>query len=158
MTTVRELHTQAMALAQQALVQRESGNLAQAAALAATALTFEVDAAQLITNAVSSEPTRSIIYQSAASLALQAGKYAEAQRLVAEALTGFPPPRVEQELKELFEQINFAAHLSVRTDPLNVSEVQLAITGNQVGFGRVDCTPKTGPSPKSTPPPETAVR
>lgn len=137
MSTVRELHRQAMHLAQEALVRRESGDLAAARQFAAQALPIEIQAAELIDKAIESEPTRSILFQSAASLAFQAGDYPTAQRLVAEGLSGFPPPKVEQELKELFEQINFDSHLLVRTGALNVAQMQLAIVGQDVGFGRV---------------------
>ncbi len=126
-----------MALAQEALIYRERGELDAARKLASQALPLEIEAASLVSKEISSEPTRSILYQSAASLAFQAGDYAAAQRLVAEGLAGYPPPRVEGELKDLFEQINFESHLVVRNEPLRSSEVQLSISGESVGFGRV---------------------
>lgn len=126
-----------MALAQEALIRRESGDSDMARELAARALPLEIEAAGLIDETIESEPTRSILYQSAASLAFQAGEYSTAQRLVAKGLSGYPPPRAEQELKDLYEQINFESHLTVRDDPLTSAEMQLSISGDSVGYGRV---------------------
>jgi hypothetical protein len=137
MRTVRDLHREAMALAQDAALYRERGDLDAARELSAQALPLEEQAAALVEKVLESEPTRSILYQSAASLALQAGEHATAQRLVAEGLSGYPPPRVEQDLKDLFEEINFESHLIVRDEPLRSAEMQMSITGDNVGFGRV---------------------
>ncbi len=137
MSTVRELHNQAMQLAQQALLARQSGDFERAEILARQALPIEVQAAERITKTLESEPTRSILYRSAASLAYQSNDFAKAQRLVAEGLAGNPPPRVEQELKDLFEQINFANHLQIRDATLDMNEVQLALTGKEVASGSI---------------------
>ena len=137
MRTVRDLHREAMDLAQEAALLRQRGQNVAAREVAARALPFEVEAASLIEKVVASEPTRSILYQSAASLAFHAEDYATAQRLVAEGLSGYPPPRVEQELKDLFEQVNFESHLVVHDEPLNSAQMQLSIAGDSVGFGRV---------------------
>lgn len=101
MGTVRDLHTQAMKLAQDALLAREAGDVDRAVALAKQALPLEVQAAERITQEQSSEPTRAILYHSSASLAYQAGDYATAQHLIAEGLSGSPPPRIRQELQAL---------------------------------------------------------
>src|SRR4051812_43859896 len=113
MNTVRDVHSQAMELAQEAASARAAGELGRAEALIRQALLLESEAAARIVKDPSSEPTRSIIYRSAASLAYQANDFAMAQRLVFEGLAGYPPPRVEQELKDLYEQINFITHLQV---------------------------------------------
>ncbi|MEA2586963.1 MAG: hypothetical protein QOF33_5048 [Thermomicrobiales bacterium] len=137
MATVRELHNQAMELAQRAMVEREFGNPVTARELAAAALPFEMQAAQMIEKTIESEPTRSILYQSAGSLAYQAGDFALAKRLVAEGLSGFPPARVEQELSELYDKITFLNHLKVRDLALTSAQVQLSIVGKEVGSGLV---------------------
>lgn len=137
MSAVRDLHQQAMTLAQEALIARETGDKTRAAQLAARAFPLEQQAAHLIANSPASEPTRSILYRSAATLAYQAGDYATAQRLVAEGLAGYPAPRTEQELKDLFEQINLASHLQTRDTTLTASQMQLALTGNEVGSGQI---------------------
>jgi hypothetical protein len=137
MSTVRDLHDQAMHLAQDALLARQAGDVTQAENLARQALPLELQAAARVAKEPASEPTRSILYLSAASLAYQCNDFATAQRLVAEGLSGYPPPRVEQELKDFYDQINFASHLQVRDVDLAADDVQLALAGKAVGSGLV---------------------
>ncbi|CAN5393489.1 hypothetical protein BH09PAT4_BH09PAT4_09490 [soil metagenome] len=137
MSTVRDLHGQAMQFAQEALIARESGNDKASVELAKQALSLEIEAAGRISKEKTSEPTRSILYKSAASLAYQAHDLDTAERLVFEGLAGSPPARVRQELKDLYEQINFASHLQVRDTVLGNAQVQLALTGNAVGSGQI---------------------
>ena len=51
------------------------------------------------------EPTRSILYRSAASLAWNCQDYPEVKRLAAEGLSGAPPSRIAGELRELLEMV-----------------------------------------------------
>lgn len=50
------------------------------------------------------EPTRSVLFRSAASIALDAGLPAEARHLIAEGLRGSPPAAIKRELLELLDQ------------------------------------------------------
>lgn len=70
------------------------------------ALSFETKAAALLPPSEESEPSRSILYRSAASLAFNAGDYETAERLVAQGLSGFPPAEIKQELKSLHNDID----------------------------------------------------
>ncbi len=137
MSTVRELHDTAMRLAQDALVARERGDHARAASLAGEAVPAEIEAAERVAKTPASEPTRSILYRSAASLAYQANDFALAQRLVFEGLSGWPSPHVEDELKQLYEQINLAYHLKVRDVVLDGSQIQMSLAGDEVGSGQI---------------------
>src|SRR3712207_2893391 len=96
-TSVRSLHDEAMELSQQALVARNAGDVRRAEELARQACALEAQAAELVPEGKGSEPTRSILYRSAASLAYQCKEYRMAQQLVAKGLAGYPPPRIEQE-------------------------------------------------------------
>ncbi len=137
MSTVRELHNEAAKLAQLALVARHEGKMAQAEDLARQAYERESQAADLVPDNSSSEPTRSILYLSAASLAYQCREFQTAQRLVARGLSGYPPPKIEQDLKDIFEQINFEHHLQVRGVILENRDLQISMRGTSVGSGMV---------------------
>ncbi len=100
MYTVRSLHDEAMELAQLALVARQTGDQERAAALTLEAFGCEAQAADLVPEGVDSEPTRSILYRSAAWLALQANLPDEAVRLAKQGLAGSPPPEIAAELEE----------------------------------------------------------
>jgi hypothetical protein len=105
MKTVNELHDKAMDLAEFAFVAKLRGNPAKADQLFQQAFEYEARAARLVPNESSSEPTRSILYSSAATLALDCNKTHEAEQLITEGLAGNPPPEIEQELIGLYEKI-----------------------------------------------------
>ena len=137
MKSVRELHDKAIELAQLTLIARQNGELEKAEKLAILAYQNESQAADLVPEGQSSEPTRSILYRSAASLAYQCQKFQIAQRLIAKGLSGYPSPEVEQELKDLYEQVNFESHLRMRGILLEENDLQLSIQGDSVGFGMI---------------------
>src|SRR4051794_8562732 len=128
--TVRELHDRAMQLAQDALLARGKSDVELAQSLARQAYELEAQAASMVPLDAASEPTRSILFRSAASLAYQAKELQTAQRLIAQGLCGYPPPRVERELKHLFDQINFDNHLQVSEGvELQSEDLQVAMQG-----------------------------
>jgi len=137
MSKIRQLHDEAMKFAHLALVARNNQEWERAETLARKAYKYELQAAELIPESPSSEPTRSILYRSAASLAFQCKEFPIAQRLIAKGLSGFPTPQVEQELKDLYEQINFESHLQVRGASLENDDFQLSLQGAGVGFGTI---------------------
>ena len=114
MTSVSELHDKAMELAQDALVNRDRGQVDEARRQSAEAMELEAEAASQLENDPATEPTRSILYQSAASLATDAGLLDRAERLIAEGLAGTPPPRVRGELRSLWETVSFGIRLRDR--------------------------------------------
>lgn len=137
MNSVRDLHNEAMRLAQLAMVARHAGEFERAQSLALQAYQYEAEAADLVPNEESSEPTRSILYRSAASLAYQSKEFKVAQRLIAKGLSGYPPVQIEQQLRDLYEQVNFEQHLVLRGVTLADEDLQLALQGNVVGSGTI---------------------
>lgn len=137
MSKVRELHSKAMELAHLSMVARHTQDWDRAESLAREAHLYESQAAELVPEGQASEPTRSILYRSAASLAYQCKDFRAAQRLIAKGLSGYPTPQVEQELKDLYEQVNFEHHLQVRGITLGNEDFQLALQGKSVGSGTI---------------------
>lgn len=101
MSNVSELHTRAMDLAMDAMVARHKGESEQATILTREALRLEAEAADQINRDPSTEPTRSILYRSAAALAYQCGEWEECERLCIRGLIGYPFADTEDELREL---------------------------------------------------------
>ncbi len=137
MTTVRDLHSQAMQLAQLAMVARHEGDTERAQDLARRAYNLEAEAAVLVPEEEASEPTLSILHRSAASLAYQCGEYELAQRQIAKGLSGHPPPEIKRELKTLFRDIDFQLLLHERGVRLDDAELELLLEGDAVGPGTV---------------------
>jgi len=104
-STVRIHHDAAMAYAQDAILAKHEGNTDEARVLYARALPHELAAISTLEEycgtGPETEPTRGILYLSAASLAWCAGDNAEARRLIDIALAGSPTPRTRADLLEL---------------------------------------------------------
>ena len=99
MTATQELHKRAMEAAHEADAAREAKDETRAAHLFYDAFLWERQAAQSVDAAL--EPTRSILFRSAASLALDCGLAAEALDLVRAARAGTPPDAIQAELAEI---------------------------------------------------------
>lgn len=101
MNRVNELHQQAMELAEKAFVARRQKKRDDARALSYQAFLLEKQAAE---NA-QTEPTRSVLHRSAATLARDCEEYREAERLIAAALYGDPPEVIANELRQLLDEV-----------------------------------------------------
>ena len=101
MSSVREFHNQAMQYAQNAVAAAQQKDEDQKILLIDHAMQYEIRAAELLPEEQSSEPTRSILYRSAASFAYQAGNYQEAERLIFKGLSGYPTPISKAQLLDV---------------------------------------------------------
>ena len=114
MTQVNLLHKEAMDLSELAQVAKLRGEVEQSNHLLRQAFAQESSAAALIANQWETEPTRSVLHRSAASLAIECGEFEMANRLIVTALSGNPPVEIAEELQDLFIQINLREYLQRR--------------------------------------------
>jgi len=105
MISIQALHRQAMDMAEMALIAKHQGNLDKANDLFREAYDKEKESAEFFKTLMNEEPTRSVFYRSAASLAVQCQEFREAERLIATALSGEPPVEIAEELRELLERL-----------------------------------------------------
>lgn len=134
MTEDRRLHEDAMRIAHEAfLLKRNDPD--SAIQLFEQAFELERRAAEIAKD--QTEPTRSVLFRSAATLALHGNQYREAERSVAAALIGNPPSEIVEELRDLLEEIYFRRHLELRGVKLSETELQLSLAGPEVGFGTI---------------------
>lgn len=124
MSQIQTLHQQAMDLAEAAAVARLRGAFEQAAQLTRQAFEQEAQAANLIASVLDAEPTRSVLHRSAASLAIECSELRTAERLIATALSGNPPPEIAEELKDLFIQINLSQYLKRQGIDIDINGLQ----------------------------------
>ena len=103
--TVKELHDVAMGIVSDILIGPHINKADVDDKLFRVALKLETEAADKVPKKKESEPSRSILYRSAATIAYRCREYAEAKRLIAEGLSGWPPPEIEKELKDLEKMI-----------------------------------------------------
>lgn len=135
MNHIRKLHEEAMDLAEMAFIARLEGDLERAAQLSQQAYEGEAQAARLMSKAGATEPTRSVLYRSAASLALNCNRFREAERLIAEGLAGDPPAEIAEELRQLYENVLFHRTLDSQGVSLKPDELLMSLSGKAIGFG-----------------------
>lgn len=135
MTTVNDLHPKAMDLAEEAFSLRRKGQDDKAKRLFLEALELERTAALLLPVGEDSEPSRSILFRSAASLAYNAEDFDAAERLIAFGLSGYPPLEIRDELKNLYDDINFQHHLKAQGITLSTNQWLMSIYGNATSYG-----------------------
>lgn len=137
MTTVKKLHRQAMNFAHEATIARNAGDINQAIQLISTAFEHESLAASRVPEGEQAEPTRSILYRSAASLAFQAEHYDQAMRLIALGLSGYPPPKIKFDLLNLLDQVKFKTYLNETAQELTDEGLLIVMRGSAVDVGRI---------------------
>lgn len=135
--SVRQLHEEAMRLSQEAVVARVRGDYESQRQFVKQALMHEVMAAEQVPFAPESEPTRSILYRSAASLAFQAQDFEYTLRLIGEALRGYPPPSVIDELTSLWSSVQHQKYLEDSGIVSIETGVEIRIAGPVVGNAQI---------------------
>jgi hypothetical protein len=105
-------HDKAMNLSQDALVLKLKGK-SGFLDMYAEAFEYEQKAAMIFLNALDNEPKRSILFRSAASLAIQCEKFNEAEQLIEMGLSGKPSSIIAIELRELQAQMKLQLAQSV---------------------------------------------
>lgn len=136
--TTKEMHREAMKYAQDAFVARQDGDEATAISLYHKAFLLEKEAALSLLMQFDKEPTRSVLFRSAASLAYECGELHEAEKMASQGLAGNPPLEIAEELRNLFEDVNLGRHLEMNDLKISSTELQFSLTGNEVGFGIVN--------------------
>ncbi len=135
MMTIQELHNYAMELADLADIAKIKGDVEQAILHFKEALEYERTAAYEARHQRIGEPTESVLFRSAASIAMCCKQWREAEKLIACGLAGDAPEEIAEELRNLLEDVNFGRHLDLKGISLQGNEVQLVIAGNGVGYG-----------------------
>jgi PHD/YefM family antitoxin component YafN of YafNO toxin-antitoxin module len=106
MKNIRDLHHQAMEFADQAFIAILHGKAEEAMVFSRQAFELEREAALELEADKNFEPTRAILFRSAATLALDCREPREAERLAAIGLAGNPPGDLADELREVFQRAN----------------------------------------------------
>jgi hypothetical protein len=107
--SLETLHLRAMELVDRSILSKQQGDDAGSLELLRSPLAqaklsaFEQErsAANLVADQLDSEPTRSVLHRSAASLTVECFQLREAERLIGRALAGNLPPDIADELRDL---------------------------------------------------------
>ncbi len=102
---VSDIHRKAMSYTDYAAIARRYNDLEIQGELLYRAFELERQAAEMLADRFDDQLTRSVMYRSAASLAMQCGEYSEAERLISVGLEGTPPSSIAQELRDLKKEV-----------------------------------------------------
>ena len=111
--TIMDTHHYAMELVDKANLAKQSGEIEKANNCLLEAFYAESQAAMKYKNKKNLEPTRSVLFRSAASLGIECGKLEESKKMITLGLSGFPPQEIAEELNELLEQVYLIQHKQV---------------------------------------------
>ena len=113
MNQAQALHREAMACTHEALSLQREDNFQQYLVLSKQAFEKEKAAACLLFDEFDAEPTRSVLFRSAAQLPFHCGRIRDAQQLIAAALAGNPPAEIMYELRQLSKNVLLAFEQAV---------------------------------------------
>jgi hypothetical protein len=113
----KELHRAAMRHAQEAYMAVLNGDTAAALPLYEQAFLLEQQAAHHFILALEQEPTRSVLFRSAANLAFKCQKYEDAKKMVYFGLAGNPPQEIAEELMDVYQRVTQAVKLPEMPSP-----------------------------------------
>ena len=116
MSEIRKIHNNAMNIAENAYLAKLKGDIDKYLELYHEAFYLEKEAAMMLVNKYDIEPSRSVLFRSAASMAFICGMHKEAEKLIAHGLSGNPPYDIAEELRNLYEEVNFNRHLKVENE------------------------------------------
>ena len=107
---INEMHQKAMELADAAFYDKMEQKLDSAQTNYLAAFEYESAAAMLMVNDHEHEPTRSVLFRSAACLLLnlpfpEDTHFRQAERMVAYGLSGNPPKEIADELREVWREL-----------------------------------------------------
>jgi hypothetical protein len=135
MNSISQIHDKAMQEAARAELAKLIGDEESVRHFLRTAYELEVAAAEKTIKRLALEPTRSVLFKSAAWLAFECGELREAERLACIGLSGNPPDEIADELREVIERVNFRRHLDLRGYILGDEELQVTLAGEDVMSG-----------------------
>lgn len=126
-----------MEWADKAFAADRSGDHESASQSFRRAFECERAATTLVEGIVGSEPTRSILFRSAASLALKCGELEEAKRLAIAGLSGCPSSEISEELNQVLAQLATGikptkAHRTSKVRPKNTAALENLYPEDQV--------------------------
>ena len=101
----QEIHIKAMLLAQDAFVLAVRGKEAEAIPMYEQAFELEREAALSLLHREDVEPTRSVLFRSAAALAKNCHKYRDSEKMIGHGLAGNPPDYVAEQMREIYDDI-----------------------------------------------------
>lgn len=106
MSKINQLHDKAMDIAEKAFLAQQAGDKTTFVRLSKEAFLLEKTAAMALKDKADLEPSRSILFKSAAFLAYDAQEYQACRDMITYTLLGKPDSSVKSEMKTLFLEVD----------------------------------------------------
>ena len=103
--SAQETHIKASLLSQDAFVLAVRGKEAEAIPMYEQAFELEREAALSLLHREDVEPTRSVLFRSAAALAKNCHRYRDSEKMIGHGLAGNPPDYVAEQMREIYDDI-----------------------------------------------------
>lgn len=98
---------------------------------------METQAAEMLKDELGIEPSRSVLYRSAASMAISCEEYRHAEKLIATALMGNPPEEIAEELRDLLTEADIKLTKKkpkqIERGKLTFADETFEVSGFQIG-------------------------
>ncbi len=138
MKDINDLHDKAMEFWDEGFFARRESKKALAQEKFRKALELETQAAEMLKDKLDEEPSRSVLYRSAASMAMSCEEYRQAEKLIATALAGNPPEEIAEELRDLLEEVNLRKKSKGKSKQIEHAKLTFAnktfeVKGFQIG-------------------------
>ncbi|MEL6590914.1 MAG: hypothetical protein AAFQ68_12570 [Bacteroidota bacterium] len=121
------LHTEAMSIAERAFIARMRGQAVEAKALFLEACQLEKQAA--LATDIDAHTSRAVLMRSAASLAINAEDWREAEKIAGRALSEDPPLEIIDELRDLLDRAQFHLEAAIAEDMDTADAQDIEIVG-----------------------------
>lgn len=135
---LNRLHDRSMELAGKAKEVEKAGGSKAANYLWKAAWDHERRVADQLLPHFDLEPSRGIIFRSAASLALRFGDTQLAERYAAQGLAGSVNDQVRTELRELLDEVRLVEHMQTMETSLQEEQLHVSMTGSRVAQVQID--------------------
>ena len=138
MNKTTDLHEKAMEFYDEGFFARREGKKTLAKENFRKALELETQSAETLKDKLEIEPSRSVLYRSAASMAMSCEEYRQAEKLIATALSGNPPEEIAEELRDLLEEVNLRKKSKGKSKQIEHAKLTFAnktfeVKGFQIG-------------------------
>ena len=138
MNKTTDLHEKAMEFYDEGFFARREDKKSLAKEKFRKALELEIQAAETLKDKLDIEPSRSVLYRSAASMAMSCEEYRQAEKLIATALAGNPPEEIAEELRDLLEEVNLRKKSKKKSKQIEHAKLMFAdeifeVSGFQIG-------------------------
>jgi hypothetical protein len=137
MSEICKLHDEAMLIMNEAFALKNENKFDEAKLKFFESCKLELQSASLVKKLPENEPSRSMLFLGAASLAWHGEDFELAERLIDEGMSGYPPEKLKNDFRQLLDDVKFSIAAKKSSEILFEDQAELRLYGDGVGHGRI---------------------